>query len=44
MVTVGMLQSYQNYMPTDFLKDKGESLEDDEQHAKDLPVEQIEFC
>ena len=33
----------QNYSSTDFLKDKGESLEDDER-TFDLLVEQIEFA
>ena len=33
-----------NYSSTDFLKDKGESLEDDERTLVDLLVEQIEFA
>ena len=33
-----------NYSSTDFLKDRGESLEDDERTIVDLIVEQIEFA
>ena len=44
MVTVDAANLIKNYSSTDFLKDKGESLEDDERTLVDLLVEQIEFA
>ena len=43
MVTVVDATILSKYSSTDFFKDKGESLEDDERTLVDLLVEQIEF-